>query len=61
MIKVKGCVATFTGKDAEWLTREAKTLGMSKQNFFTGCMWEAIMKHARNGGFIEKDKKGMEA
>ena len=57
MIKVKGRVATFTGKDAKWLAKESKALGMSKQNFFTGIMWEAVMVRARAGDFLEKNKK----
>jgi hypothetical protein len=57
MIKVKGQIATFTGKDAKWLAKEAKALGMSKTNFFTGMLWESVMRYARSGGFLEKTKK----
>lgn len=56
MIKVKGKIVTFTGKDAKWLERESKAVGMSRQDFFTGCMWEAIMRFARKGAFLEKAK-----
>ena len=34
MIKVKGKIVTFTGKDAKWLERESKDVGMSRQDFF---------------------------
>jgi hypothetical protein len=47
MIKVKGRDVTFTGKDLKWLERESKLLGMSKQDFFTAVMWEAILAMKR--------------
>jgi hypothetical protein len=57
MIKVKGRIVTFTGKDAIWLKRESKALGLSQQDFFTGMIWEALMRSAREGAFLEKAKK----
>lgn len=54
MIKVKGNIVTFTGKDAKWLIRESKKVGMSKQAFFTGTLWEDIMRKAREGAFRGK-------
>ena len=57
MIKVRGKKVAFTGKDAQRLKREAKSIGLSEQEFFTGCLWESIMRHARNGVFLEKAKK----
>lgn len=56
-IKVKGRIVTFTGKDALFMTKEAKELGLSEQALFTGLLWEAVMRYARNGVFLEKIKK----
>jgi hypothetical protein len=54
MIKIKGNVVTFTGKDGEVFKQSAKAVGMSPQNFFTGMIWEYIMKQAREGVFLGK-------
>jgi len=56
MIKTKGHKVTFSGEDLAILKRESKRLGLSPQNWFTGMLWEMVMREARNGAF-KKDKK----
>ena len=53
MIKVSktGKRVIFNGKDAILLNNEAKRLGLSTQNLFTGLLWEYLMKKAREGLF----------
>jgi hypothetical protein len=55
VIKVKGKIATFTGKDAKHLKEAAADLGLSMQDVFTGMLWEHLMRCAREG-FFKQDK-----
>jgi len=36
--------------------KEAKQLGISPQEVFTGCLWETVMRIAREGAFLDKTK-----
>jgi hypothetical protein len=54
MIKVKGRICTFTGKDFKLLKKEAEALGLSMQDCFTGMLWEMLMLKAREGAFRGK-------
>lgn len=61
MIKVKGRIVTFTGKDLAFMKKDAKRLGLTPQNWFTGMLWEMVMRKAREGVFNGKNKKTMES
>ena len=56
MIKIKGRVVTFSGKDYLALRKISKRLGLSMQNVFTGMAWEYIMAKAQKGDFLAKAK-----
>jgi hypothetical protein len=56
MIKIRGKIVTFTGKDAKRMKMLAGELGLSAQDTLTGCLWEHIMLLARRGVFLEKAK-----
>lgn len=60
-IKVKGRTATFTGKDKVFMQTRSKELGLSAQDFFTGMLWELIMRKAREGSFNGKTSKSKKA
>lgn len=47
MIKVKGNVATFTGKDLKWLKDLSKKYEMTPQVLFTALTWEAVLRWKR--------------
>ena len=57
MIKVKGRIVTFTGKDLKNLKELAYKYGLSMQDMFTGVLWETIMRKARDGAFVHGNKK----
>lgn len=51
MIKIKGHKVFFSGKDEKLMRQEAKELGLSVQDTFTGMLWEHLMRVARQGVF----------
>ena len=42
----------FTGKDRTQFLAAAEGLGLSPQELLTGCLWEHIMRKAREGMFL---------
>jgi hypothetical protein len=51
MITVRRNKVYFKGKDARTMKELALSLGMATQDAFTGLLWEAIMRFARQGVF----------
>lgn len=53
MIKVRkdGKTVDLTGKDQKFFANKAKEYGLSMQHVFTGMLWEAVMRMARQGYF----------
>jgi hypothetical protein len=52
--------SNYSGDLNEWdliRWRGADSVGLSRQDYFTGILWEKIMRMAREGVFLEKTKK----
>jgi len=56
MVTVKGRKIFLNGKDLQLLKRGSKETGLSIQDFFTGICWEMVMRQARLGVFLVKNK-----